>query len=220
MDRIEEAAKAMYDTCDFALEWGASRDTKENWLRYARAAATVLSEPAADETLRKAAQDVVDCKNSSHVLISLHSKIDALEAALARPVTLSDDKCCIGPPDKDGRKCTADWLETDESGELHVIEYCLHRPAAAPAPAQEPVALSGDKCPKCGYTTRITMNSDYSPLRARLTEQPTNNSERESSLRDRVGAILARHGIISYPERPSVIAEIVAELEKEPRHAS
>ena len=142
-----------------------------------------------------------------------------LAAVLSESVTLTDDKCCIGPPDKDGRKCTADWLETDESDELHVIEYRLHRPAV-PAPAQEPVAPMDDKCPKCGYTTRITMNSDYSPLRARLTEQPTNNSERESSLRDRVGAILARHGIISYPERPSVIAEIVAELEKEPRHAS
>jgi rRNA maturation protein Nop10 len=95
-----------------------------------------------------------------------------LAAVLSESVTLTDDKCCIGPPDKDGRKCTADWLETDESDELHVIEYRLHRPAV-PAPAQEPVAPMDDKCPKCGYTTRITMNSDYSPLRARLSEQPT-----------------------------------------------
>ena len=27
------------------------------------------------------------------------------------------------PPDKDGRRLTADWTLTDEEGELHVLEY-------------------------------------------------------------------------------------------------
>lgn len=57
-----------------------------------------------------------------------------------KPERTPQERMMAGPPDKDGRRCTADWTLVDERGEHHVIEY--HR-----EPAEIVAALKerGDK---------------------------------------------------------------------------
>jgi len=149
-DRIEAAAKAIYEV-DYAspqyYKWDKTPESvKESHRAKARAAAAVLSGP--DETLRVAAQNVLDRLRDNYPITQ--ANLDTLEAAISHPAAPRMDPTIQDEVRDTRQDATAKAQSARNAGCIcsrkmpyldwsHDKDCPLYRPISVPAEASSPL---------------------------------------------------------------------------------